>query len=171
MNSMKDIKIGKVVLNIGVGKGGKDLSNAEEVLRNIADQTPVRTYAERTNQTLGIREGTPIGCMVTLRKDSAVRILKKLLSVRGDKLKRSSFDGNGNFSFGIEEHIEIPEMEYDPDVGIFGLDVSVNLVRPGFRVKKRKRRPQPISKSHRIDEEEAIEFVEQELGVEVTGDG
>lgn len=171
MNSMKDIEIGKVVLNIGVGKGGKDLSNAEKVLRNIADQTPVRTYAEQTNQTLGIREGTPIGCLVTLRKDSAVKVLKELLSVKGDELKRSSFDGNGNFSFGIEEHIEIPEMEYDPDVGIFGLDVSVNLVRPGFRVKRRKRKPRPISSSHRISKEEAVEFVEQELGVEVVENG
>ncbi len=167
MNSMKEIKLGKVVLNMGIGQGGRELSNAENVLQKIAQQTPVRTYARQTNQTLGVRQGTPVGCKVTLRKRKAEKTLENLLNVKGNELKESSFDSNGNFSFGIEEHIEIPEMDYDPDVGIFGMDVNVNLVRPGFRIKKRKRKPRKIPESHRINKEEAIEFVEQELGVQV----
>lgn len=167
VNPMKEIKLGKVVLNMGIGQGGRELTNAEEVLKKIANQEPVRTYAEQTNQTLGVRQGTPIGCKVTLRKEKAKNTLERLLEVKGDELNGSSFDSYGNFSFGVEEHIEIPGMDYDPDVGIFGMDVSVNLVRPGFRIKKRKRKPRKIPKSHRINKEEAIDFVEQELGVEV----
>lgn len=167
MNSMREIKVEKVVLNIGVGKGGKDLSNAEEILQEIASQNPVRTYAKQTSQTFGVRKGTPIGCKLTLRGDSSVDILEKLLGVRGNQISGSSFDDHGNFSFGIEEHIEIPEMEYDPSVGIYGMDVNVNLTRPGFRIKKRRRQPRPIPDSHRINKEEAIEFVKQEFGVQV----
>ncbi|MFW5912503.1 MAG: 50S ribosomal protein L5 [Candidatus Hadarchaeota archaeon] len=167
MNPMKNIKIGKAVLNIGVGHGGRELSEAENVLEELANQEPVRTFAKQTNQTWGVREGSPVGCKVTVRKQPAVDLLKKLLEVRGNEIKESSFDDSGNFSFGIDEHIEIPKMEYDPDVGIFGLDVSVDLVRPGFRVAKRRREPKKIPSSHRIDKEEAIEFVEENLEVRV----
>ena len=167
MNQMKEIEVGKVSLNIGVGEGGKKLSNAENVLQKVAGQEPVRTYAERTNQTLDIREGSPIGCKVTLRGDLAIETLEKLLEVKGNEVKESSFDKEGNFSFGIDEHIEIEGMEYDPSIGIFGMDVNVNLVRPGFRIKKRRRQPRSIPSSHRINKDEAIEFVERELGVEV----
>ncbi len=167
MNTMKDIEIGKVVLNMGIGEGGRELSKAEGVLEDIAGQEPVRTYAVQTNQTLEVREGTPLGCKVTLRDEKAENILDKLLEIKGYELDESSFDRTGNFSFGIDEHIEISGMEYDPSLGIYGMDVNVNLVRPGFRIKRRKRKPKKISNSHRIDKEEAIDFVEEELDVEV----
>ncbi len=167
MNSMREIRVGKVVLNIGVGKGGRDLTNAENVLEKVAGQEPVRTETKQTNQTWEIREGTPIGCRVTLRGESAIETLEKLLGVVGNEINESSFDEEGNFSFGIDEHIEIPELEYDPDMGIFGIDVVVNLVRPGFRIRKRRREPKKIPKSHRINKEEAIEYVEQEFDVKV----
>ncbi|KXB06587.1 50S ribosomal protein L5, partial [candidate division MSBL1 archaeon SCGC-AAA382C18] len=141
--------------------------NAEDVLEKVAGQTPVRTEAEQTNQTLEIREGTPIGCKVTLRGESAIETLEKLLGVVGNEIKESSFDKEGNFAFGIDEHIEIPEMEYDPDMGIFGMDVVVNLVRPGFSIRKRRRESKTIPKSHRINKEEAIEFVKQKFDVKV----
>lgn len=167
MNVMKEIQIGKVVLNIGVGQGGTDLSNAEDVLERIADQTPVRTHAKQTNQTFEIREGVPVGCRVTLRDEEAVEILEKLLEVKGNEIDESLFDEYGNLSFGIEEHIEVPGMEYDPNVGIYGFNVTVSLERPGFRVKKRRREPKSIPESHLINKDEAIEFVEEELGVKV----
>ncbi len=164
---MREIDIAKVVLNIGVGEGGRKLSNAEVVLEEITGQTPVRTYAKQTNQTVEVREGSPIGCKVTLRKEKATDTLEKLLEVKGNEIKESSFDRYGNFSFGIEEHIELPEMEYDPDMGIFGMDVSVTLERPGFRIKKRRRRPRPIPESHRIYKDEAIDFVGKNLNTKV----
>lgn len=167
MNSMKDIEVGKVVLNISVGKGGRELTNAENILEEVSGKEPVRTHAKQTHPSFEVREGAPIGCKVTLRDESAIEILEKLLEVKGDKLDGSCFDDNGNFSFGIEEHIEIPDMEYNPDVGIFGMNVTVNLVRPGFRVKKRRRQPGEISSSHHIDREEAIEFLEREFNTEV----
>ncbi|KXB01043.1 50S ribosomal protein L5 [candidate division MSBL1 archaeon SCGC-AAA259O05] len=166
-NPMKEIKVEKVVLNIGVGKGGKDLSNAEKILEEVAGQRPVRTHAKQTSQTFGFREGAPVGCKVTLRGDSAVQTLDKLLTVRGNELNESSFDEHGNFSFGIDEHIEIQGMDYDPEVGIFGMDVSVNLVRDGSRVKKRRRQSSSVASSHRVDKEEAIEFVKDKFDVRV----
>lgn len=167
MNSMRDIEVGKISLNIGVGQGGKELSNAEGVLQKVANQEPARTYAKQTNQTFEIREGTPVGCKVTLRGEKALDILGTLLEVKGNEVKESSFDREGNFSFGIDEHIEIPGMEYDPSIGIFGMDVNVNLVRPGFRIKKRRREPSSIPSHHRINKDEAVEFVKRELEVEV----
>lgn len=167
MNQMRRIKVEKVTLNIGVGVGGKDLSNAEMILKEISDQNPVRTYAKRTNKDFGIRQGAPIGCKVTLRGEKAVSTLEKLFEARGNELPESSFNGGGNFSFGIKEHIEVPKIEYDPDVGIYGMDVCVSLARPGYRIKNRRIRPRSIPHSIRIDKEEAINFVKQKFGVQV----
>lgn len=167
MNPMREIKIEKVTLNIGVGKGGKDLSNAEMILEEISGQRPVRTYAKRTNKEFGIRQGAPIGCKVTLRGRKAVSTLKKLFEAKGKELRKSSFDGQSNFSFGIKEQIDIPGIEYDSDVGIYGMDVCVSLARPGYRIKHRRRRPRSIPPSHQIDEGEAIEFVKRNFGVQV----
>ncbi|KXB02809.1 50S ribosomal protein L5 [candidate division MSBL1 archaeon SCGC-AAA261F19] len=164
---MRRIKVEKVTLNIGVGVGGKDLSNAEMILREISDQNPVRTYAKRTNKDFGIRQGAPIGCKVTIRGEKAVSTLEKLFEAKGSELPESSFNEGGNFSFGIKEHIEIPKIEYDPDVGIYGMDVCVSLARPGYRIKNRRIRPRSIPPSIRIDKEEAINFVKQKFGVQV----
>ena len=76
--------------------------------------------------------------MVTLRGDKATEFLKKTLDVVGNKLRKSSFDVNGNFSFGISEHIEISGVRYEPSLGIFGMDICVSMERPGYHVKRRR---------------------------------
>jgi len=81
------------------------------------------------------------------------------------KLKSASFTSYGNFSFGIKEYIDIPGMSYDPSIGILGMDVAVNLGRPGYRVKYRKRRSSKIGKNHLITKEEAIEFIRNKFNV------
>ena len=75
---------------------------------------------------------------MTLRKQKAIDFLKKVLPVVDNKISRSSFDKQGNFAFGLKEHIEIAGVKYDPDVGIFGMDVCVTMIRPGYRVKIRR---------------------------------
>jgi len=93
--------------------------------------------------------------------------LKKALWVRDHKLPAWSFDEEGNFSFGITEHTDFEGMKYDPEIGIFGMDVNVTLERNGYRIKKRKLRKAKIPENHRITAEEAMAFVTKEFNVEV----
>jgi large subunit ribosomal protein L5 len=82
-------------------------------------------------------------------------------------LKASSFDNYGNISIGIHEHIDIPGTKYNPDIGIFGMDVNIVLVRPGYRISRKSRKSAKIGKSHRITKEDAVEFFKQEYGAGV----
>ncbi|GGM55714.1 large subunit ribosomal protein L5 [Halarchaeum rubridurum] len=165
-HEMREPTIEKAVVHMGVGQGGRELQNAEEILEEITGQESVRTTAKRTEPEFGIREGDPIGAKVTLRGDDAVDFLTRAFDAVS--LKRAQFDDTGNVSFGIEEHTDFPSQEYDPNIGIFGLDVTVNLVRPGYRVSKRDKRSQPIPENHRLDTEDAISFLEANFDVEVT---
>jgi large subunit ribosomal protein L5 len=167
MNSMRDIRIEKVVLNIGAGGGGDKLANAEKVLERIAKQKPARTYAKKAVRDWGVKLGSPIGCVVTLRGKRAVETLNRLLDAVERRVKKKSFDNGGNFAFGIKEHIDIPGISYDPELGVFGLDVCVTLMRPGYRIRRRRRLTRPIPPSHRITQEEAINFVSSKFGVQV----
>lgn len=164
---MREIKIEKVTINMGIGIGGKKLSNAEKVLEEITKQKPVRTYAKSTNKDFNISKGTPIGCKVTIRGEKTNPVLEKLFEAVDGELDKESFDENGNFAFGVKEHIEIPGLEYDPQIGIYGMDVCISLIRSGFRVKKRRRKPHSIPKFHQIPKEEAVEFLEENFDVKV----
>jgi len=168
-NPMRRIKISKVVLNIGVGKSGEPLEKAAKVLERLTGQKPSFRKAKRTIRDFGIHRKEPIGVMVTVRGEKAKELLRKLLKAREDRLPSSSFDEFGNVNFGIKEHIDIPGMKYDPDIGIFGMNVCVSLERPGYRVMRRRRMRSKVGRKHRIGREEAIEFFKREFGVEVVG--
>ena len=166
-HEMREPRVEKVVVHMGVGQGGRELANAEEILGDVAGQQPVRTQARETVGEFDIREGDPIGAKVTLRDEAAREFLETALEFTG--LSRSQFDDTGNFSFGVEEHTDFPSQEYDPNVGIYGLDVTVNLVRPGYRVSKRDKASRSIPSGHRLDVADAVAFVETEFDVEVEG--
>ena len=161
-------RIEKVVVNLNVGKSGEPLEKANRVLEEITGQTPVKRKAKKTIRDFGIREGESIAVVVTLRKQKAIDFLKKILPIVDNKISARSFDVRGNFSFGLKEHIEIPGVKYDPDVGIFGMDVCVTINRPGQRVKTRKKQDKSIGPKHVLTPEESIVFVKQLLGVEIT---
>lgn len=169
MNQMQKIHIDKVVINIGVGEAGEKLIKAEKVLELLTKHKSVRTLAKTTNKDLGIRKGMPIGCKVTLRGEETVKFLKDALWIKENKIADYSFDSEGNFSFGIADYTDFKEMKYDPDIGIFGMDISVTLARKGSRVKNRKRARSKIPKHHRITPNEAKKFVKSKLNVEVVG--
>lgn len=157
----------KAVINIGVGEAGEKLLKAQRVLELITNHKSIQTLSKRTNKDLGIREGMPIGCKVTLRQDDAVEFLKRAFWVKNNKLAEYNFDYEGNFSFGIPDYTDFQDMKYDPDIGIFGMDISVTVERPGKRVAKKRRNRGRVSKSHRIGKEEGIEFVKKEFELEI----
>ncbi len=165
--SMKRISVDKVVINIGVGKSGEPIEKAKKALTELTGHQPAVRGAKNTIRDFGIHKGEPIGAMVTLRREEASEFLKCALEAKRNTLKTSSFDDYGNFSLGVHEHIDIPGTKYNPEIGIFGMDINVVLVRPGYRVARKSRRRAKIGKNHRINKQEAIEFFKQQFGVEV----
>ncbi len=166
-NPMRAIKLAKVTVHIGVGKSGEMLEKAKKILIELTGQRPCTKQAKMTIKEFNIREGEPVSCLTTLRGEKATAFLKRGLEAISNSVKRSSFDENGNFAFGIKEHIEIPGTKYVPELGIFGMDVVASLERPGFRVKRRRIRPSRIGKSHRVTREDAIKFVTDNFGVQI----
>ena len=166
-NPMKDIRLEKAVINIGVGDAGERLLKAEKVLQMVTKRKPIRTIAKTTNRDFGIRRGMDIGVKVTLRGTEAEEFVKTALWIRENRIADYSFDPEGNFSFGIQDYTDFPGMKYDPEIGIFGLDISVVLTRPGKRVAKRRVLRGSVPTHHRIARHEGIEFVKSRFSVEV----
>jgi large subunit ribosomal protein L5 len=158
-NPMRHPYLEKVVLNIGVGTSGEELERASMVLEDISKQKPAKRMASKSVKEWGIRKGTPIGVMVTIRGESAEKLLKRLLIVYNNRILRKSFDDYGNFSFGIEEHISIPNIEYDNTIGIWGLNVTCRIVRKGIRIRTRRKKRTKVKKSHYVSKEEAQYFM------------
>jgi large subunit ribosomal protein L5 len=164
-NPMRGIEVEKVTINMGVGEGGVRLANAEKLLDKIADQKPIRTISKSTIQKFGIKKGEAIGCKVTLRGFRAKDFLNRVFKIQ-NKLLSSQFDKIGNLSFGIVEHTDFG-ISYDPKVGIFGMDVSVSLKRPGYRIKDRRRWKKKVPNKQKISKEESVDFFAKTFGLEV----
>ena len=145
-SSMAVPKITKVTVNMGLGPDAlnnrKSVDDAIADLELIACQKPIKTFARKSVASVKIREGFPIGCKVTLRGNRMYEFLDRLLSIaiprerdfRG--LNPKSFDGQGNYSLGIKEHIIFPEIDYDKVEKIRGMDIcittSANNDKEGF---------------------------------------
>ena len=168
MNPMEQVRIAKVTLNIGVGEGGERLARAEKLLETMTGQKPVKTISKVTNPEFGIRKKQPIGCKVTLRGEKAEEIIRKFLDGIGNKIKASQFDDQGNVSMGIEEHIDMPGMKYDPDIGIFGMDLSITFEKPGYRISRRRIQKRKVPRKHRVTREEAIKFMKEKFNIKIT---
>ena len=167
MTGMRDLYVEKVVVNIGVGEAGERLVKAEKVLEMVTGQKPVETTSKTINRDLGIRVGMPLGCKVTLRGEAAEEFVRKALPIREMRVPEYSFDKEGNMSFGISDYTDFEGMKYDPEIGIFGMDISVVLRRPGNRITQRALLRRRIPKSHRVTREEAIAFMKEKFEVEV----
>ena len=127
-------ELDKVVINMGVGEGVADrkkVDSAAADLALIAGQKPVITKSRKSIATFKLRENQPIGCKVTLRKARMYEFMDRLINIalprvrdfRG--LNPKSFDGRGNYSLGIREHIVFPEIDYDKAAEVWGLDITV----------------------------------------------
>jgi len=167
-NLMLRPRIEKVVVNCCVGKSGEPLEKAMKIIEELTGQKPCYRRAKKTIRDFGIRRKEPIACMVTLRGEKAAEFLKRALDAVGNKIPASSFDEFGNFSFGIEEHIDIPGTKYSPEMGIIGMDICVSMARPGYRIKYRRRARSKVGGDHRLTAEEAMAYITDEFGVGVT---
>lgn len=167
MSSPRDLHVEKVVVNIGVGEAGERLSKAEKVLEMVTGQKPVQTLSKTVNRDLGIREGMPLGCKVTLRGEPALKFIDRALSIRERRIPSYSFDKEGNISFGITDYTDFDGMKYDPEIGIFGMDISIVLRRMGNRITQRQLLRRRIPKEHRVARDEAISFARETLKAEV----
>lgn len=127
-------RIVKITLNMGVGEAVADkkiMEHALEDLKKISGQKPVVTVAKKSIAGFKIRDGYPIGCKVTLRRDRMFEFLDRLISVslprvrdfRG--LSAKSFDGRGNYNMGVREQIIFPEIEYDKIDALRGLNITI----------------------------------------------
>jgi large subunit ribosomal protein L5 len=133
-NVMQVPTLDKVVVNMGIGEAVNDrkkVENAAADLALITGQRPVITSARKSIATYKLREGQSIGCKVTLRKARMYEFLDRLITIalprvrdfRG--LNPKSFDGRGNYTLGIREHIVFPEIDYDKVTDIWGMDITV----------------------------------------------
>ena len=133
-NSLQVPRLDKVVINMGIGEGVADRKKVESAaadLSLIAGQKAVITKARKSIATFKVREGQAIGCKVTLRKTRMYEFVDRLVNIalprvrdfRG--LNPKSFDGRGNYSIGIKEHIIFPEIDYDKATDIWGMDIVV----------------------------------------------
>ena len=133
-NIMQVPKLEKIVLNMGLGEAIQNiklLDAATAELQIIAGQHPVITRAKKSIAAFKLREGMPIGCMVTLRRNRMYDFFYKLVNVALPRVRDfrgisgKAFDGRGNYSLGIKEHIIFPEIDYDKIDNIKGLNISV----------------------------------------------
>ena len=133
-NALQAPRLDKIVVNMGVGEAVQDSKKVEAAaseLSAITGQRPVITRAKRSIATFKLRQGMPIGCKVTLRRDRMYEFLDRLINVALPRVRDfrgisgKSFDGRGNFSLGLKEQIVFPEIDYDRVDAVRGMNVVV----------------------------------------------
>jgi large subunit ribosomal protein L5 len=158
-NRWRQLRVVKIVVNVGVGESGDRRAKAERVLTMLTQQKPVATRSHATNRDFGIRVGQEIGAKVTLRREAATDFLRRALEARDNQIDPDSIDADGNFSFGIRDYTDFTGMKYDPAIGIFGLNVSVEMGRAGWRVRDRRVRRSALPPQVRVNMEETRKFL------------
>lgn len=166
-NKMREISVEKISLNCGTGGPGPMLEKSLKLLEKLSGMKAVSTKSNKRIPTWNVRPGLEIGCRVTVRGKKAIELLKTILKGRKNELKESSFDNNGNVAFGIKEYLDIPGIEYDPDIGIIGFEIAITLQRKGFRIRRRAYRKKRIPASHKILKKDAVEFMKAKFGVKI----
>ncbi len=133
-SSMEIPSIKKITINVGLGEAVKDKKVVEQALgdiEKITGQKPIVTKAKKSIAAFSLREGMPIGCKVTLRKDRMYEFLDRLITIAIPRIRdfrgfsKKAFDGRGNYTLGIKEQIIFPEIDYEKIDSIRGLDIAI----------------------------------------------
>ena len=155
---MREIKIEKVLISCGAT--GDNLKKARKLLELISGMKAQIIASTKRIPDFSVRPGLEVGTRVTMRGKKTIDILNKLLAAKNNTLKTKQISDN-HFSFGIHEYIEIPGIEYQREIGIRGLNVTVDFIRPGVRVKRKKIKSGKLPKKQRVTKEEIIKYMEE----------
>ena len=141
-SSMEIPAITKITINVGLGQAVKDkkvIEHAVGDIEKISGQKPIITKAKKSIAAFSLREGMPIGCKVTLRKDRMYEFLDRLITIAIPRIRdfrgfsRKAFDGRGNYTLGIKEQIIFPEIDYEKIDSVRGLDIAITTSAKGLR--------------------------------------
>jgi large subunit ribosomal protein L5 len=165
-NPMRTIKLEKVVLSCGAT--GPDIERSKKLLEILSEKKAqiIKTGPKRRIPDFGVKPKMEVGTRVTLRGEGAAALLKRLLGAVDNSLKEDQIAEN-SFSFGIHEYIEIPGTEYQRDIGIRGLNVTVVFVRAGVRVRRKKIKSGRLPKRQHITPEEIIKYMEANFSTKI----
>lgn len=164
---MREIRVEKLTLNVGAGKDQDKLEKGIKLIEYITGTQPVKTVTNKRIPSWGLRPGLPIGCKLTVRNSSKEDLIKRFLESIDWKLRPGQFDNFGNISFGVHEYINIPGVNYNPDIGIMGFQISITLARPGLRISRRRLQKGSVPMKQRVSKDEAIEFMKKHFKAEI----
>ena len=161
-NKLSEIRVAKLCININPGSVGDQVTRASRVIEQLTKQKAMLARSHRTIPKFGVRRNDKIAAYVTVRGDRAMEILNRSLQVRDYELSQRCFSSEGNFGFGVKEHIDLG-LKYDREIGIHGMDIYVVLERPGTRISRRKHSQSRIGPKQRVTKEEAKEWFVQKF--------
>ncbi|MDE1855256.1 MAG: 50S ribosomal protein L5 [Candidatus Micrarchaeota archaeon] len=168
VNPMQNIRLDKLVVNVGIGSTEDKIDNARALLKKLTGREAAHTKAKKRFPEFGIRKGQIIGAVVTLRNKQAEDFLRSALDASNNALGRNAI-ANNSVNFGIKEYIEFSGVKYDPKIGMLGLNVNASFSRPGVRVELRKRKSSSVGIKHRrITREELQAYLEKNFGAKIT---
>jgi len=168
MTGMEQLYVDKIVVHMSVGESGDKLVKGETLMTEICGGAKsVRTVARRTVPAFGLRKGQVMGCKLTLRGAVAESFLETSLAIIEKKISLQQFDQNGNFGFGIEEHTDFPGQSYDPQIGIYGMDINVVIEKKGVRIARRSAQKKKLPTKQHVRKDEAVSFIKERFNVEV----
>ncbi|MBR1369321.1 50S ribosomal protein L5 [Methanocalculus chunghsingensis] len=168
MTGMEELYVDKIVVHMSVGESGDKLIKGETLMTEICGGAkPVRTIARRTVPAFGLRKGQVMGCKLTLRGAAAESFLETSLAIIEKKISSQQFDQNGNFGFGVEEHTDYPGQSYDPQIGIYGMDINVVIEKKGVRIARRSAQKKKLPTKQHVRKDEAVSFMKERFNVEV----
>jgi len=164
---MRQPKIGKILLSAGAT--GTNLEKSAKLLELVGNMKAqiIKSGPKTRIPSFSVRPSMHLGTRITLRGEKAIGVLKRLLGAVDNAVNKKQISDN-HFSFGIEEYIEIPDMEYVREIGIRGFNVTVVFERAGVRVGKRKIKRGHLPKKQHVSKEEIIKFMEEKFGTNFT---